>query len=71
MTHLGSKFQTLIVEVFLLADKLEPHHIVGIHHILLQCAVLEGWLCHCNVLQVLYGFEEGQEGGQTFGQRQT
>ena len=56
MTHLRCKLQTLIVQVFLLPDHLKPHHIIGVDHILLQSAVLESWLCHCSLLQVLFGF---------------
>ena len=46
MTHLRSKLQTLVVQVFLLPDQLEAHHVVGVDHVLLQRAVLESWLCH-------------------------
>ena len=55
MTHLGGKRQALIVEIFLLADELEPEHIVGVDDVVLQRALLERWLRHCSLLQVLFG----------------
>ena len=46
MTHLRGKFKTLVVEIFLLTNQLEAKDIVGVDHVVLQGALLEGQLSH-------------------------
>ena len=46
MTHLRGKFKALVIEVFLLTNKLEAEDIVGVDHVVLQGALLEGELSH-------------------------
>ena len=46
MTHLWGKFKTLVIEIFLLTNKLEAEDIIGIDHVVLQGALLEGQLSH-------------------------
>ena len=46
MTHLWGKLKTLVIEIFLLTNKLEAEDIVGVDHVVLQGALLEGQLSH-------------------------
>ena len=46
MTHLRGKFKALVIEIFLLTNKLEAKDIVGVDHVVLQGALLEGQLSH-------------------------
>ena len=68
MTHLWGKFKTLVIEIFLLTNKLEAEDIVGVDHVVLQGALLEGELSHGLVktlCKCCFGFRFRTQGGST------
>ena len=66
MTHLWGKFKTLVIEIFLLTNELEAEDIVGVDHVVLQGALLEGQLSH-GLVKTLWKccleFRFGTQGG--------